>query len=193
MRSGPHVAVADVHPRNPKNLIIVLGGKIIIFAYPRHSLFLLLWDWIKLDNYVFSWQKQFFYLLSLFKDIIYFECILIWYHLLMFNMILSFDFRHHSHFTVSCEECRKHSEWIIIMLPFCRVCQEEKEEALINLGCLCRGGLAKAHHSCIVKWFNTRGSNKCEICQLSLQNFTEYFQLTLWRLIVSLQISHVGK
>ncbi|KAH6773994.1 RING/U-box superfamily protein [Perilla frutescens var. hirtella] len=47
----------------------------------------------------------------------------------------------------------------------CRVCQEENEEALINLGCLCRGGLAKAHQSCIVKWFNTRGSNKCEICQ----------------------------
>ncbi|XP_047968027.1 E3 ubiquitin-protein ligase MARCHF2-like isoform X2 [Salvia hispanica] len=47
----------------------------------------------------------------------------------------------------------------------CRVCQEDNEEALISLGCLCRGGLSKAHHSCIVKWFNTRGSNKCEICQ----------------------------
>ncbi|XP_042024051.1 E3 ubiquitin-protein ligase MARCHF9-like isoform X1 [Salvia splendens] len=48
----------------------------------------------------------------------------------------------------------------------CRVCQEENEEALISLGCLCRGGLSKAHHSCIVKWFNTQGSNKCEICHL---------------------------
>ncbi|EPS64307.1 hypothetical protein M569_10476, partial [Genlisea aurea] len=47
----------------------------------------------------------------------------------------------------------------------CRVCQDDGEEALINLGCSCRGGLAKAHHSCIVKWFKTRGSNKCEICQ----------------------------
>ncbi|KAK6146536.1 hypothetical protein DH2020_020421 [Rehmannia glutinosa] len=47
----------------------------------------------------------------------------------------------------------------------CRVCQEENEEVLINLGCQCRGGLAKAHKSCIIKWFNTRGSNKCEICQ----------------------------
>ncbi|KAL0283400.1 UNVERIFIED_CONTAM: hypothetical protein Sangu_2893000 [Sesamum angustifolium] len=47
----------------------------------------------------------------------------------------------------------------------CRVCQEETEEVLINLGCQCRGGLAKAHQSCIIKWFNTRGSNKCEICQ----------------------------
>ncbi|KAG8382588.1 hypothetical protein BUALT_Bualt05G0093200 [Buddleja alternifolia] len=45
------------------------------------------------------------------------------------------------------------------------VCQEENEEVLINLGCQCRGGLAKAHRTCIIKWFNTRGSNKCEICQ----------------------------
>ncbi|MCE3051431.1 hypothetical protein HAX54_049823 [Datura stramonium] len=47
----------------------------------------------------------------------------------------------------------------------CRVCQEEKEEELIDLGCHCRGGLAKAHRACIETWFNTRGSNKCEICQ----------------------------
>ncbi|XP_057969654.1 uncharacterized protein LOC131158798 [Malania oleifera] len=46
----------------------------------------------------------------------------------------------------------------------CRVCQQEKEEDLIELGCQCRGGLAKAHRSCIDTWFHTRGSNKCEIC-----------------------------
>ncbi|KAG2258252.1 hypothetical protein Bca52824_077546 [Brassica carinata] len=46
-----------------------------------------------------------------------------------------------------------------------RVCQQEKEEALIELGCLCRGGLAKAHRSCIDAWFRTKGSNQCEICQ----------------------------
>ncbi|GFP92544.1 hypothetical protein PHJA_001398600 [Phtheirospermum japonicum] len=34
----------------------------------------------------------------------------------------------------------------------CRVCQDENEEVLINLGCLCRGGLAKAHQSCIIRW-----------------------------------------
>ncbi|GMP35329.1 hypothetical protein CsSME_00007804 [Camellia sinensis var. sinensis] len=45
------------------------------------------------------------------------------------------------------------------------VCQQEKEEDLIDLGCQCRGGLAKAHQSCINTWFHTRGSNKCEICQ----------------------------
>ncbi|XWS61479.1 hypothetical protein CRYUN_Cryun07bG0129200 [Craigia yunnanensis] len=47
----------------------------------------------------------------------------------------------------------------------CRVCQQEKEEGLIDLGCRCKGGLAKAHRSCIDTWFHTKGSNKCEICQ----------------------------
>ncbi|KAI3952677.1 hypothetical protein MKX01_013639 [Papaver californicum] len=47
----------------------------------------------------------------------------------------------------------------------CRVCQQSSEEALIDLGCQCRGGLAKAHLSCIGTWFSTRGSNNCEICQ----------------------------
>ncbi|KAL5551451.1 hypothetical protein UlMin_001627 [Ulmus minor] len=52
----------------------------------------------------------------------------------------------------------------------CRVCQQEKEEILIDLGCHCRGGLAKAHRSCIDTWFLTRGSNKCEICQAVATN-----------------------
>ncbi|XP_055961561.1 uncharacterized protein LOC126679234 isoform X2 [Mercurialis annua] len=47
----------------------------------------------------------------------------------------------------------------------CRVCQQDKEEVLINLGCKCKGGLSQAHRSCIDAWFRTRGSNKCEICQ----------------------------
>ncbi|KAM7278649.1 hypothetical protein ACFE04_005783 [Oxalis oulophora] len=47
----------------------------------------------------------------------------------------------------------------------CRVCQQDKEEDLIDLGCKCRGGLGKAHLSCIAAWFRTKGSNKCEICQ----------------------------
>ncbi|KAL3499125.1 hypothetical protein ACH5RR_041857 [Cinchona calisaya] len=47
----------------------------------------------------------------------------------------------------------------------CRVCQHEKDDTLIDLGCHCRGGLAKAHESCINTWFSSRGSNKCEICQ----------------------------
>ncbi|CAK9170317.1 unnamed protein product [Ilex paraguariensis] len=47
----------------------------------------------------------------------------------------------------------------------CRVCQQEKDEDLIDLGCKCRGGLSKAHRSCIETWFRMRSSNKCEICQ----------------------------
>lgn len=47
----------------------------------------------------------------------------------------------------------------------CRVCQQQIEEALIDLGCGCRGELSKAHKSCIMKWFRIKGSNKCEICQ----------------------------
>ncbi|XP_058105116.1 uncharacterized protein LOC131248716 isoform X2 [Magnolia sinica] len=47
----------------------------------------------------------------------------------------------------------------------CRVCQQQSEETLMDLGCQCRGELAKAHRSCIELWFRTRGSNKCEICQ----------------------------
>uniref|UniRef100_A0A7N0U977 RING-CH-type domain-containing protein n=1 Tax=Kalanchoe fedtschenkoi TaxID=63787 RepID=A0A7N0U977_KALFE len=47
----------------------------------------------------------------------------------------------------------------------CRVCQQEKDEDLITLGCQCRGELARAHRSCIDTWFRTKGSNKCEICQ----------------------------
>ncbi|XP_020580138.1 uncharacterized protein LOC110024470 isoform X2 [Phalaenopsis equestris] len=47
----------------------------------------------------------------------------------------------------------------------CRICQQPSEEPLIDLGCGCRGELAKAHRSCIEIWFRTKGSNKCEICQ----------------------------
>ncbi|XP_022159785.1 E3 ubiquitin-protein ligase MARCH2 isoform X3 [Momordica charantia] len=52
----------------------------------------------------------------------------------------------------------------------CRICQQEKEEALIELGCQCRGGLAKAHRTCIDTWFRTKGSNRCEICQVIAAN-----------------------
>ncbi|KAI9092265.1 hypothetical protein K1719_027765 [Acacia pycnantha] len=51
-----------------------------------------------------------------------------------------------------------------------KICQQEKEESLIDLGCQCRGGLAKAHRTCIETWFRTRGSNTCEICQQVAQN-----------------------
>eukprot|EP00268_Persea_americana_P037427 TRINITY_DN37039_c0_g1_i8.p1 TRINITY_DN37039_c0_g1~~TRINITY_DN37039_c0_g1_i8.p1 ORF type:complete len:167 (+),score=30.46 TRINITY_DN37039_c0_g1_i8:728-1228(+) len=49
----------------------------------------------------------------------------------------------------------------------CRVCQQQSEEPLMDLGCQCRGELAKAHRSCIEIWFRTRGSNKCRLPQMS--------------------------
>ncbi|XP_023534486.1 E3 ubiquitin-protein ligase MARCH2-like isoform X1 [Cucurbita pepo subsp. pepo] len=52
----------------------------------------------------------------------------------------------------------------------CRICQQEKEEVLIELGCHCRGGLAKAHRTCIDTWFRSKGSNRCEICQVVAAN-----------------------
>ncbi|KAF9673072.1 hypothetical protein SADUNF_Sadunf11G0110800 [Salix dunnii] len=58
----------------------------------------------------------------------------------------------------------------LVTLLFVRVCQQEKEEALIDLGCKCKGGLAKSHRTCIDTWFSTRGSNKCEICQAVAEN-----------------------
>ncbi|KAL9690762.1 hypothetical protein QQ045_011170 [Rhodiola kirilowii] len=47
----------------------------------------------------------------------------------------------------------------------CRVCQQDKDENLISLGCQCRGELGKTHRSCIDTWFRTKGSNTCEICR----------------------------
>lgn len=60
--------------------------------------------------------------------------------------------------TVSAISTDSNAEW-------CRICLQQTEESLVELGCECRGELAKAHRSCIGLWFNTKGSNKCEICQ----------------------------
>lgn len=55
-------------------------------------------------------------------------------------------------------------------LEECRVCQQQTEEPLMDLGCKCRGELSKVHKSCILIWFRTKGSNKCEICQQAAIN-----------------------
>lgn len=79
----------------------------------------------------------------------------------------------------------------------CRVCQQSSEEALIDLGCGCRGELAKAHRSCIEIWFRSRGSNKCEICQqvavnvpLDCQPITNYW---VWRVGSAYGDSNIGR
>uniref|UniRef100_A0A7I4FVY9 RING-CH-type domain-containing protein n=1 Tax=Physcomitrium patens TaxID=3218 RepID=A0A7I4FVY9_PHYPA len=48
---------------------------------------------------------------------------------------------------------------------YCRICQQHTEEPLIDLGCSCRGEMAKSHKSCIEVWFKNKGTNKCEVCQ----------------------------
>lgn len=47
----------------------------------------------------------------------------------------------------------------------CRICQQSSAEPLIDLGCQCRGEMAKSHKSCIEVWFKNKGTNKCEVCQ----------------------------
>lgn len=51
------------------------------------------------------------------------------------------------------------------MAEHCRICQLTTEEPLIELGCQCRGELAKTHRTCIQQWFNNKGTNKCEVCR----------------------------
>lgn len=69
-------------------------------------------------------------------------------------------------FDAGAEEVKGHHSRTPSSPAQCRVCQEEKDEVLIDLGCHCRGGLAKAHRSCIEAWFRTKGSsNICEICE----------------------------
>ncbi|KAH7307744.1 hypothetical protein KP509_22G075000 [Ceratopteris richardii] len=51
------------------------------------------------------------------------------------------------------------------MAEHCRICQLTTDEPLIELGCHCRGELAKSHRSCIQQWFDNKGSNKCEVCR----------------------------
>lgn len=47
----------------------------------------------------------------------------------------------------------------------CRVCygSENKCEMLIE-PCHCKGTMAKVHRQCLEKWFNSNGSQTCELC-----------------------------
>ncbi|XP_050365656.1 uncharacterized protein LOC126784215 [Argentina anserina] len=65
----------------------------------------------------------------------------------------------------SSKEVKGHLSRYLSAQEQCRVCQQDKDEALIDLGCHCRGGLEKAHRSCIEIWFQRKGSNICEICE----------------------------
>ncbi|KAG6472280.1 hypothetical protein ZIOFF_069740 [Zingiber officinale] len=50
----------------------------------------------------------------------------------------------------------------------CRICQDEDEDANMEIPCSCRGSLKYAHRKCVQKWCNEKGDTTCEIC---LQQF----------------------
>ncbi|KAJ1263974.1 hypothetical protein BS78_09G227700 [Paspalum vaginatum] len=51
----------------------------------------------------------------------------------------------------------------------CRICQEEEDEAGMEVPCSCKGSLKYAHRKCIQRWCDEKGDTICEIC---LQEFT---------------------
>ncbi|KAL2653981.1 hypothetical protein R1flu_022109 [Riccia fluitans] len=63
---------------------------------------------------------------------------------------------------------------------YCRICQQQTEEAVVGLGCQCQGELGRAHRTCMEQWFRTRHRNVCEVCQqvatnAPRQKFTKEF------------------
>ncbi|WOL12495.1 hypothetical protein Cni_G21262 [Canna indica] len=50
----------------------------------------------------------------------------------------------------------------------CRICQEEDQDANMEIPCSCCGSLKYAHRVCVQRWCNEKGNTMCEIC---LQQF----------------------
>ncbi|KAH7425610.1 hypothetical protein KP509_11G062700 [Ceratopteris richardii] len=46
----------------------------------------------------------------------------------------------------------------------CRICQEEAYPSQMEIPCGCSGTLKYAHHKCVQRWCNEKGSTICEIC-----------------------------
>ncbi|XP_062181234.1 uncharacterized protein LOC133885523 isoform X2 [Phragmites australis] len=61
------------------------------------------------------------------------------------------------------------------VLVECRICQEEEEEAHMEVPCSCKGSLKHAHRKCIQRWCDEKGDTICEIC---LQQFTPNYTAT---------------
>ncbi|KAF8716274.1 hypothetical protein HU200_002452 [Digitaria exilis] len=55
------------------------------------------------------------------------------------------------------------------VLVECRICQEDDDEAYMEVPCSCKGSLKYAHRKCIQRWCDEKGDTICEIC---LQQFT---------------------
>ncbi|KAL2653976.1 hypothetical protein R1flu_022104 [Riccia fluitans] len=63
---------------------------------------------------------------------------------------------------------------------YCRICQQQTEEAVVELGCQCPGELERVHRTCMEQWFRSRHRNVCEVCRqvatnAPIQEFTVGF------------------
>nr|CAB3464529.1 unnamed protein product [Digitaria exilis] len=50
------------------------------------------------------------------------------------------------------------------VLVECRICQEDDDEAYMEVPCSCKGSLKYAHRKCIQRWCDEKGDTICEIC-----------------------------